>query len=85
MNPTLTQEIHTNVLDDIISKWIPNKIECILSDLGNQLDLLGARSMVNAALQNTTTMPVSSYRHAVLTDSVKDELEIILTSLTCLD
>ena len=56
-------------------------MECILSDLGNQLDFLGSRSVVNAALQNTTPMPMSSYRHAVLSNSVEDELETILTPL----
>lgn len=75
------KEIHTNVLDDIISKWIPHKMECILGDLGDQLDFLGSRGVVNAALQNTTAMSMSPYRHTVLSNSIEDELETILTPL----
>ena len=69
-------EIH-NVLKDIVSEGILNERERILRDLSDQIGFLLSRSMVDAALENTTSVAMCSNNYAVLPDSIEDELSIL--------
>lgn len=66
-----------NVLDDIIAKRILHEMKAVCRDASNKLDLLEARSMINAALEDAAAMTVSPNNNAVLSDSIKDELSIL--------
>lgn len=64
----------TDVLDDVVSKGVLNKLKGMGSDPLDQLHLLKARSVVNAPLKNAATMAMSSNRDAVFSNGIEDEL-----------
>jgi hypothetical protein len=70
-----------DVLDHIVAKGILNKGNRILGDPLDQPNLLLARGMVNAALEDTAAVAVCSDINAMGSDSVEDELSIIGTKL----
>lgn len=63
-----------DVLKDIIAEGILHKLEGAIGDLVNEPSLLNARCMVNASLQDTTTMAMSSNHNTVGANCVEDEL-----------
>jgi hypothetical protein len=71
----------TDVLDDIVSKGILNKSEGVDSDVVNQLGLLGARGMIDAALENTAAMTVRTDSQGVLARGVVNKLGVFGTKL----
>jgi len=64
----------TDVLDNVVSEGILNKLERMGSDPLDELYLLKARSVVNAPLEDTATVAMSSNRDAVFSNGVEDEL-----------
>lgn len=66
-----------NVLHDVVAEGILDKVEAVRGDLANQLDLLEAIGMVNAALKDAAAMAVGANCDAVLTNGVEDELGIL--------
>lgn len=65
----------TDVLDNIVAKWIPNERESIDRDLSDQAGLLHTRRVINAALQNAASMPMSADGDTILSDRLEDELK----------
>lgn len=70
----------TNVLNHVVSIRILNKDVGIVSDLLDQLRLLGDRGVVDASLQHTAPMTMSSDSHTIGADGIVDEL---LMSVKC--
>lgn len=66
-----------NVLNNVIAVGVLNEEECMLNDLCNEAIPLGARSMIDAALNNTATVTVSADAHAVGADGLVDEVSIL--------
>jgi hypothetical protein len=65
-----------DILDDVVSKGVLDQVEAMGSDLADEVDLLEARCMVNAALENAAAMAVSTDSDAVLAYRVEDELSL---------
>lgn len=65
-----------NVLNDVVAKGILYKVEAVCGDLANQVDLLKAGSVVNAALKNAAAMPVGTNSNAMLAYSVENKLSL---------
>ena len=63
-----------DVLKDVIAERILHKGEGVGSDLANELGLLKTSGMVDAALQDTAAVTMSSHCNAISADSIKDEL-----------
>lgn len=63
-----------DVLKDVIAERILHKGEGVGSYLANELGLLKASGMVDAALQDTAAVTMSSHCNAVNANSVEDEL-----------
>ena len=63
-----------DVLNNIVAEWVLNKIERALSDTGDELSSLSTLGMIDATLQDTATMAMSTNNDAVLGDSIVDEL-----------
>jgi hypothetical protein len=63
-----------NVLDNVVAKGVLDQVEAMCGDLAYEVDLLEARRMVNAALENATAVTMGADDDAVLTYSIKDEL-----------
>lgn len=70
-----------DVLDHIVPKGILNQNRGVFGDLRDEPDLLVARGMVNAALEDTAAVTVSTDVNAVGTDSIEDELRVLGTEL----
>jgi hypothetical protein len=66
-----------DVLDDVVAERILNKVKGVVANLTNELALLQARSMVDAALEDTAAVPVSTDGNAVLAHGVEDELSVL--------
>lgn len=66
-----------NVLKDVVAKGILNKMEGAVSDLADELSFLVAGGVIYTTLQHATAMTMSSDRHAVGANSIKDELPLI--------
>ena len=65
-----------DVLNHVVAERILYKMETMGRNLANEVDLLEANSMVNAALKNTATMAMGANGDAVLAYSIKDELSL---------
>jgi hypothetical protein len=65
-----------NVLYNIVAKWILNERVCVLNDMGDELGLLCTSGMINAALQDTASVAVSTNDETVVSDSFEDEFGI---------
>jgi len=52
-------------------------METVGSDLANELNLLEARSVINAPLENAASVTVSSDSDAMRTNRIEDELSIL--------
>jgi hypothetical protein len=63
-----------NVLYDVVTERILDEMETMRSDLADEVDLLKARCVVNAALENTAPVAMSTDSDAVLAYSIEDEL-----------
>ena len=63
-----------DVLNDVITEGILHEMETVGSDLANELNLLEARSVINAPLENAASVTVSSDSDAMRTDRIEDEL-----------
>jgi len=66
-----------DVLNDVIAEGILHEMETVGSDLANELNLLEARSVINAPLENAASVTVSSDSDAMRTDRIEDELSIL--------
>lgn len=66
-----------NVLNDVVSKSILDELGGVGGDLLDKLVLLVAGSVVDAALEDTAAMAVSTDNNAIFTNSIKNELGII--------
>jgi hypothetical protein len=66
-----------DVLNDVIAKGILHEMETVGSDLANELNLLEARSVINAPLENAASVTVSSDSDAMRTNRIEDELSIL--------
>lgn len=66
-----------DVLNDVITEGILHEMETVGSDLANELNLLEARSVINAPLENAASVTVSSDSDAMRTDRIEDELSIL--------
>lgn len=71
----------TNILHDIISECILHELQGVGRNLLDQLNLLIARGMIDASLENTTSVTVSSNGNTMLSNRVKDELSIFRSQL----
>jgi hypothetical protein len=58
----------------IVAVWILDEGQCIVGDLIDELNALMVRRMVDAPLQNTTSMPMSRHLDTVGCHSVVNEL-----------
>lgn len=63
-----------NVLDNVVTKRILHKMEAVGGDLADEINLLEPRSVVDATLEDTTAVTVSSDNDTVLAYGVEDEL-----------
>ena len=63
-----------DVLKDIIAERILHELEGAIGDLINEPSFLNARCMVDAPLQDTTTMAMSPNHNTVGANCVEDEL-----------
>ena len=63
-----------DVLKDIIAERILHELEGAIGDLVNEPSLLNAGCMVDASLQDTTTMAMSSNHNTVGANCVEDKL-----------
>ena len=63
-----------DVLDNVVTKRILDKVEAVRRDLANEVNLLVARRMIDAALKNTAAMAVGTDDDAVLAYGIEDEL-----------
>jgi hypothetical protein len=63
-----------DVLNDVVAEGILHKMKAVGSDLANEVDLLEAGSVVNAALQDTTAVAVRTNGDAVFAYRIEDEL-----------
>jgi len=66
-----------DVLNDVIAEGILHEMETVGSDLANELNLLEARSVINAPLENAASVTVSSDSDAMRTNRIEDELSIL--------
>lgn len=66
-----------NILKDVVAKGILNKMEGAVSDLADEIGFLVARGVVYTTLQHATAMTMSSNRHAISANSIKDELPLV--------
>jgi hypothetical protein len=66
-----------DVLHNVVAEGVLDQIEAVGRDLADELDLLVAGGVVNAALENTTAVAVCADGDAVVTNSVEDELSIL--------
>jgi hypothetical protein len=64
-------------LHNVVAEGVLDQIEAVGRDLADELDLLVAGGVVNAALENTTAVAVCADGDAVVTNSVEDELSIL--------
>jgi hypothetical protein len=64
-------------LHNVIAKGVLDQIEAVGRNLANELDLLVAGGVVDAALENTTAVAVCADGDAVVTNSIEDELSIL--------
>ena len=67
----------------IVAVWILNESQCIVRDLTHKLSALHLWSVINASLQDTTTMAMSSNFHTIIRDRIVNELESI-RKITCM-
>ena len=58
----------------IVAIGILYECQGVVRDLSHKLDLLGFRGVIDASLQDTTSMAVGSDLNTVLSDGVVDEL-----------
>lgn len=65
-----------NVLYNIVAEWVLDKRVGVLNDMADQLGLLSAGSVVDAALQDTASVTVSTNHKTIVTHGVEDELGI---------
>jgi hypothetical protein len=65
-----------DVLHHVVTERILDQVEAVCGDLANKVDLLEAGSVVNAALENTASVAVSSDCDAMLAYSIEDELSL---------
>lgn len=65
-----------DVLDDIVAKGILNQDESVLGNSMNKLRLVVTLSVVDAALQHTAAVTVSTNVNAGLANSIEDELSV---------
>jgi hypothetical protein len=63
-----------DVLYDVVTKGILDEMEAVRSDLADEVDLLVARSMVDAALKNAAAVAVRADSDTMFTHCVEDEL-----------
>lgn len=66
-------KIH-NILQDVVTEWILDKMEGAGGNLANELGFLWACGMVDTTLQDTTTMAMGANCNAVCSNGVKDKL-----------
>ena len=66
-----------DVLNDVIAEGILHEMETVGGDLANELNLLEARSVINAPLENAASVTVSTDSDAVRTNRIEDELSIL--------
>lgn len=64
----------TNVLDNIVSKGILDKLKGMRSDPLDQLQLLVPRGMIDAPLQDTATVAVGTNGNAILSNGIENKL-----------
>lgn len=64
-------------MDDIVSERILHKVERIENDFRDELHSLSGGGVINATLEDTTTVTMSGYLDEVGCDSIVDELVIL--------
>ena len=64
-------------MDDIVAEGVLDKCKGILCDTGDELGSLISGRVVNATLQDATTMAVCANNDTVLADCVIDEFGIL--------
>ena len=66
-----------NVLKDVVAKGVLHKMEGAVGDLADELGFLVTCGVVYATLQHATAVAMSSNRHAVGANGIKNELLLV--------
>lgn len=75
----------TDVLNNIVSKRILDKLNCMSRNLLNQLSSLVTRCVVDTTLKDTTAVTMCSHWDAVSANSIENELCNVSMDSTSLD
>ena len=74
-----------NILKDVISKRILHQVKSTICDLAYELGFLDTSGMIDTALQNATTMTMSSDCNAIVANSIENELLALARNLLQLE
>lgn len=66
-----------NVLNNVVTEWVLDKVKGISSDLRNEASTLFTRGVVDAPLEDTASMAMGSNDNAVSTNGVVNELSVL--------